>query len=294
MAYPAKTVVWAFLFTLFVHLPSAAQQNTSVRGRYEDSAAGLKHLIQDTLKATKENDQTTLSDLTSSMVIPDPETWFAKVFGAPAGMVYADRYQGGRGLSDALVRDFQDLLTQHFDSVDVTRFVKACDDKADENEYPVLLSRQEPEPLSVVIFRHDNAGQSLRFFAYIDGAFRFAGKLEPYPNSRTLPVFNAGKPVNSSPSPLKVPGGVQGARTIKRVNPIYPPEARQNYLQGEVVINTIISKEGEPKNLQVMKGRCVFAKSALDAVRQWRYTPTLLNGAPVEVSTTITVTFSLP
>jgi protein TonB len=87
--------------------------------------------------------------------------------------------------------------------------------------------------------------------------------------------------------------GVQAARLIHQVQPAYPPLARQVRIQGIVVLEAVISKEGSITSLRVVSGHPLLTESALDAVKQWRYEPTLLNGDPVEVVTTVTVTFTM-
>jgi len=64
-------------------------------------------------------------------------------------------------------------------------------------------------------------------------------------------------------------------------------------VQGQVVLNAIISKHGTIEDLHVLSGHPMLIQAALDAVRQWRYKPFLLNGEPVEVETTVTVIFNL-
>ena len=80
---------------------------------------------------------------------------------------------------------------------------------------------------------------------------------------------------------------------LQEIKPLYPPLARQARIQGNVILHAIIDKEGKVAELQVVSGHPLLVQSALDAVRQWRYKPTLLNGDPVEVDTTITVTFTM-
>jgi protein TonB len=100
-------------------------------------------------------------------------------------------------------------------------------------------------------------------------------------------------PKPKATGPLRVGGQVQAARLINRVQPIYPPLARQTRISGTVRLHAIISKDGSIKELEVVSGHPLLQQAALDAVRQWRYQPTLLNTEPVEVDTTIDVIFSL-
>jgi periplasmic protein TonB len=80
---------------------------------------------------------------------------------------------------------------------------------------------------------------------------------------------------------------------IHRVEPTYPPLAIQTRTQGQVVLQAVISREGRIENLQVVSGHPLLVKVAIDAVRQWRYRPYVLNGEPVEVETQVTVNFVL-
>lgn len=96
-----------------------------------------------------------------------------------------------------------------------------------------------------------------------------------------------------TPARIRVGGQVQAAKIIDQVRPLYPPLAKQARIQGVVRLEAIISKQGLIENLRVISGHPLLIQSALDAVRQWRYQPTLLNGEPVEVVTTIDVVFTL-
>lgn len=80
---------------------------------------------------------------------------------------------------------------------------------------------------------------------------------------------------------------------IHRVEPIYPSLARTARVQGAVVIAAVIGKDGMVERLQVVSGHPLLIQAAIDAVRQWRYRPYILNGAPIEVDTQITVNFIL-
>lgn len=100
-------------------------------------------------------------------------------------------------------------------------------------------------------------------------------------------------PKIEAPKRIRVGGQVQAAKIIDQVRPIYPPLAKQARIQGVVRLEAIISKQGQIENLRVMSGHPLLIQAALDAVRLWRYQPTLLNGEPVEVVTTIDVVFTL-
>jgi protein TonB len=86
---------------------------------------------------------------------------------------------------------------------------------------------------------------------------------------------------------------VQAASLVRKVEPIYPPIAKTAHISGTVVLHAIIGKDGSVQNLEYVSGPPLLMKNAMDAIKQWRYKPTMLNGEPVEVDTTISVVFSL-
>jgi periplasmic protein TonB len=96
-----------------------------------------------------------------------------------------------------------------------------------------------------------------------------------------------------TPQRVRISQGVTKGLLIHRVEPTYPPLARQARVQGEVVLSAVIDREGNIQNLQLISGHPMLVPSAITAVKQWHYKPYLLNGQPVEVETTITVIFAL-
>jgi protein TonB len=92
--------------------------------------------------------------------------------------------------------------------------------------------------------------------------------------------------------PLRVSIMMEG-NLIHRVQPQYPPMAIQTHTQGAVVLRAVISRDGTIQNLQVLSGHPMLVPAAINAVRQWRYRPYVLNGEAVEVDTQVTVNFLL-
>ena len=80
---------------------------------------------------------------------------------------------------------------------------------------------------------------------------------------------------------------------VKKISPVYPPDARSQHIQGTVVLHALIDKQGNISSIDVISGDETLAESAIEAVRQWKYRPYLLNGEPVEVDTHIQVNFTL-
>jgi protein TonB len=92
---------------------------------------------------------------------------------------------------------------------------------------------------------------------------------------------------------IKVGGNVQQANLLRKVTPTYPPLAKQARIQGVVKFTAIIGADGRITNLQLVSGHPLLVTAATEAVKQWMYRPTLLNGEPVEVITQIDVNFTL-
>ena len=93
--------------------------------------------------------------------------------------------------------------------------------------------------------------------------------------------------------PIRVGGNVAQANRLYWVTPVYPAEAKQNRIQGTVTLEITIDKDGHVSQITVISGPAELIQSAADAVQQWAYRPTLLNGEPVTVLTTVDVNYTL-
>jgi protein TonB len=100
-------------------------------------------------------------------------------------------------------------------------------------------------------------------------------------------------PKVATPQRVRVSAGVTQGLKIRDAKPNYPPLARQARIQGTVVLHAIIGKDGAITGLQLISGHPMLAPAAIEAVKQWRYKPYLLNGEPVEVDTEVQVNFTL-
>ena len=107
------------------------------------------------------------------------------------------------------------------------------------------------------------------------------------------PVKKEAPPPPKSTAPVRVGGNVIAANLIRQVKPVYPPLAKAARVQGTVKFQASIGKDGTIQNLQMLSGPPLLVQAAMQAVQQWVYKPTLLNGEAVEVITTIDVNFTL-
>jgi TonB family protein len=100
-------------------------------------------------------------------------------------------------------------------------------------------------------------------------------------------------PPGATPQRIRIGSAVQKAKLVQRAAPVYPPLALQARISGVVRLNAIIGKDGTVENLTVVSGHPLLVQPAMDAVKQWVYQPTFLNGEAVEVVTQVEVNFTL-
>ena len=172
---------------------------------------------------------------------------------------------------------------------------------------PFLLNRQpaEVETQVVVAFKLD--GEDSKSDATQDDAPKAdepAGKVTGVaggvPGGQTGGVTGGiisstppATPGVAAPERVRVSMGVTSGLLVKKVAPEYPPDARRARIQGTVVLQVVINKSGDITTVELVSGHPMLAPAAIEAVKQWKYKPYILNGEPVEVETQITVNFTL-
>src|ERR1041385_1962224 len=159
---------------------------------------------------------------------------------------------------------------------------------APESIPKVIAYVDEPTPPNVALLPAAANGNGSLLRDLINSATETVAPSEPGPPPPPPPA-----PPVVRTEPFRQGGMVQAANLIYQVNPVYPPLARQARVRGVVLMEAVISREGLIESLRVVSGHPLLNQVALDAVRQWKYRPTMLNGEPVEVITTVTVTFTL-
>ena len=95
------------------------------------------------------------------------------------------------------------------------------------------------------------------------------------------------------PQRVRVSQGVAQGLRVKMVPPKYPKKARKKGIQGTVLLHVMISKTGDVTTVELVSGDPLLASAAIDAVKQWKYSPTLLGGQPVDIVMSVTVNFTL-
>jgi protein TonB len=150
-------------------------------------------------------------------------------------------------------------------------------------------------PQKVQMIKEDEAPPPVTSMAGVIGGVpggvpggQMGGVIGGIVNAANLPV-----PRIATPQRIRVSSGVSQGLLVRKVQPAYPPLARQARIQGVVILQAQISKEGNIENLQLISGHPMLAPAAIEAVKQWKYRPYLLNGEPVEVETQVQVNFTL-
>lgn len=274
--------------------PSAAPAIAS----YPDSPAGLENLMKDMLKLEKRGDTSALAPYLQSLALPNTDAWFKSIFGDTVGAQLALSYEPtARWLPQSMEATLKDLrqegLADHFEVVDFNKpyaapsFISIQGDSETKtlglSAFKLLGFRKQHEPMYTVWFRKSRSVSTIAFFVYDEGAFRYIGKPE-------IPDSVAAQGAQSQ---VKSGAKVQAAKLVQMVHPVYPIAAKQAHVQGPISLSAEIGKDGSIQDLSYVSGPQALAPSAMDAVKQWKYQPTMLNGSPVSVDTCITVIFNL-
>jgi TonB family protein len=252
--------------------PSALEEAPA----YPESADGLKQLIQDIFSAMRAKDNAKLSSLFASMTLPDLAAWFTQTFGPTEGARVDTEYTNLLPSSQINVRDiFEHALKEGRTEIQVAVVNKG--NRTSEREQRVVDAMQAPVPLYVVIGSGAKAPSAtmLGHFFYAYGGFRF------------LTAFVLQNIGVSRPKRILVSGNIQQGLLIQRIEPKRPATKTK----GTVLLRVIVATDGSVSEVSVISGDPDLAQAAMDAVRQWRYKPTTLNGTPMIVETAVSIEF---
>jgi TonB family protein len=270
---------------IVLHSASAQEVPATVA----DSAEGLQSQIGTILESAKnhhskrKHDSKTFGDLISDLRIPEKSNWFASKFGDDLGAKLATEYsRSWDSFRDTLTRSFLGAVESKPKQILVTLFGSSSSRFDQAN----MTSMQQGAKSSLTLYeitlltgRGKDSVPGL--YVNADGAFRVLNWATFY----QVP--------NVKPERIRIGGNVQQARLVHQVNPVPPSDAIKNHVQGTVQLHVVIDIHGNVKQVDVLSGPPDLTTAATDAVKQWRYQPTLLNGDPVEVDTTVSVSFAL-
>jgi len=243
---------------------------------YPDSHDGLQLLIQDVFAAMKSQDDKKVSSYFANMAIPDHDSWFTKMFGPIEGPRMEAKYaQLLPDLPAKLKSTFEYAMKDDRTNAEVSILQKSGPSSG--LGHAVIEAMTTPVPLYVASGTNPKQqfGAAIGDFLYIDGGFR-------YLDTQVFQALSTAPPMR-----IRTGGNFQKDKLVHKVDPIYPVTRAQ----GTVRLHLILAIDGSVSELMFVKGDPLLAKAAAEAVSQWRYQPTLLNGKPVEVDTTVDVEF---
>ena len=268
------------------HEAQDAVESTDIPA-YPDSVPGLVSLMDEMLKVGKSSNLKDLEVYAKSLVLPEGDAWLRSTFGETIGGQIAQATAAARASTESeVIAKIVEMRKEKLNDANATQFTDSCNFDATPDEYPILLLRQNQETFYDVRFNSTKGESIWGFFVYVDGAFRYL------PMVTRLAMQAAAAP-GAPGQPVPVDPEAQAAKLISRVAPVYPAGARFHNAQGNVVLSAVITPDGMVREVTLLQGVCRLSEAAMRAVRRWRYAPTLVNGQPVEVQTTITVIFSL-
>jgi TonB family protein len=183
-------------------------------------------------------------------------------------------------LNKALALDPQYDDAMAYKNLLLREYADLCDSKP---EYEKLKAEADALVQKALDTRREKAGQNSQIVPGETVCNATAAAPPPEPAAEQAPA----------PKRITVGGTVQESQLISRTPPQYPADAKQAGIEGDVLLTVLIARDGSVQQLDVKSGHPLLASAALEAVRQWKYRPTLLNGQPVEVVTSIHFNFAL-
>jgi len=249
-----------------------------------DTPAGLQSQLEEIVKIKKKKELKRREQLISELRIPDPDAWFAINFGNDDGEKLAATYNNTwEKFEDSLTNSVTNLAEEEQTHISVKEIsLPAKPAVPGQNESAAADVKPANVFYSASAAKGSMPGSPLPgIYTYDQGAFRVV-------NWQTLYTLTYVKPMR-----IRIGGNVAAAKLFQQVAPEYPAEARKNKVSGTVVLHVVISREGYVSRIVFVSGPPELMAPSMNAVRQWKYQPTSLNGDPVEVDTTIAVQFNL-
>jgi TonB family protein len=249
--------------------PVFSQYQSEAKTSVANNSDGLQLLLHKLLLTAEGNDQPTLRSLIESMEIPNYEEWFVQVLGEQRGRDSAATYRKSLRASEQQFEMLWLELAKQQGQISVERLQSA------RNE-PVVRSLDEYR--ATWAKTDDSSGpdsQPIGTFYYVDGKFRYDG------TRHEIRVLSKSKT-----------GAIKLGRIVQRVQPAYPTAAQQLKIHGIVAVNVIVQKDGTVTVQNVGGGHPLLVPAAVEAVKQWRYEPTTVDGEPVEYQTKLYVIFA--
>jgi TonB family protein len=272
------------LFTPETPRPAVAETQAQAEPAVPDSPAGLQAQLEEIVRIKNKKELKRREQLIGELRIPDPDAWFANAFGNDDGGKVAATYKNSwDDFEDRFTNMMTDFSQQGRTHISVKQISLPAKPAADAKSESAAADAK-----TTAIFYSADAAKGSEpgwplpgVYTYAQGAFRMV-------NWRTLYGLPYVKPMR-----IRIGGNVAAAKLLRQVTPEYPAEARDKKVSGTVLLHVVLSREGDVQEITFVSGPPELMTASMNAVRQWKYQPTLLNGDPVEVDTMISVVFSL-
>lgn len=282
----AHSVLVVGLLLVFPFMLDRAWANPQ-SAKYANNAAGLEKLIATVLATVSSGQTDAAAAQLRSLALPNPDNWFRENLGDAVGTKLAADYavavpEFESALPKLLLPVASDLrakIVVHR-SAGPTDYEDPFDLSLDLSIVAMFL-RHPVYFYSVSVSSGANTELDLGHFVYVDGGFRLLGRI-------LATRVDSGVNVRLLPPSAKM----ERVKLLESKHPAYPGVALSRHMQGTVRILATIGSDGSIKDPQVLQGESVFVDPTLVAIRQWRYTPPLLDNKPIELATLITMIFS--
>jgi len=263
-----------------------AQDIAATPAAYPDSPKGLQDFLEVVFAAIKANDKPKIESVWRSTQLPEHAAWFARVFGDKEGAALEAAYTKQPGSTTS-----QPGRTYEFVAgLDTFKFVilplaQAAVNRPDSWAKMILLSMKAP----VSVYRAEAIGPAgaasymLGYFFYVEGSFRWIDES----------VFSALSAAKISTRLPYISGLEAQMLLLQSTPPVTPPLVRRDGISNTVMLDVIIDVLGQVRSASILSGDLVLGNAARAAVLGWRYRPYIQNGRPVDVETTVIVTFAL-
>ena len=262
----------------------------------KDSAMGVRQ-VSITFQRPKEGEMTPVNGVVGGVVGGVPGGVSGGVGGGVAGGVTNTVVKGAitsvpsppviRGLQGATVANIEVMgLSDQAKSDLLSRLPVHVGDIYSADQFAKIRDAvREFDPHLNIGVGTSAQNKQVNIMIHAPGNGAVVGSMASGPSSNAI--------TQAPPGAINVVGAAQQANLVQQVHPQYPALAKQARVQGVVTLNALIGKDGHIVNLSVVKGHPLLVQAAIDAVKEWVYKPTLLNGDPVEVFTSIDVNFTL-
>jgi TonB family protein len=267
--------------------PAQAPQNpTPTPAAYPDSPKGLQDFLEDLFSAIKSDDKPKIDSLWRSTLLPEHSAWFTRVFGDKDGAALEAAYgkqlpntASGPGKTYAFVSGLDSIKFV------ILPLAQAAVNRPDSWAKLVLLSMKAPVPAyrAEAIGPGSATSYMLGYFFYVEGGFRRIDES----------VFGALSAAKISTRLPYISGLEAQMMLLQSAPPVTPPLVRKDGISNTVILDVIIDVLGQVRSASILSGDPVLGNAARAAVLGWRYRPYMQNGHPVDVETTVTVTFPL-